>query len=65
MSLLDSSLWEVIVASFDPEIWKGLVVPIRETLYITAISSVIVLIIGLVFLLIGNKVEKEENYSRV
>lgn len=48
MSLLDSSLWEVIVASFDPEIWKGLVVPIQETLYITAISSVIVLIIGLV-----------------
>lgn len=48
MSLLDSSLWEVIVASLDPEIWKGLVVPIRETLYITAISSVIVLIIGLV-----------------
>lgn len=48
MSLLDSSLWEVIKASFSPDIWKELVVPVGETLYMTLISSVIVLILGLI-----------------
>ena len=48
MSLLDSSLWEVIKASFSPEIWKELITPIGETLYMTVISSVIVLAFGII-----------------
>ncbi|MCR5676891.1 MAG: ABC transporter permease [Agathobacter sp.] len=48
MSLLDSSLWEVIKASFSPEIWKDLVAPVGETLYMTVISSIIVLIFGII-----------------
>ncbi len=48
MSLLDSSLWEVFIASFNLEIWKELIKPIGETLYMTAISSVIVLVFGII-----------------
>ena len=48
MSLLDSSLWDVIKASFDPNIWKELVKPVGETLYMTAVSSVIVLVFGII-----------------
>ena len=47
MSLLDSSLWEVIKASLDPEIWKELWGPIGETLYMTIVSSLIMLVLGL------------------
>lgn len=46
MSLMDASLWEVIRASFNPDIWKELLVPIGETIYMTLISSVIVLVFG-------------------
>ena len=46
MSLLDSSLWEVIVASFSPDIWKELIGPVGETLYMTVVSSLIVLVFG-------------------
>ena len=52
MSLLDSSLWEVIKASFNPEIWKELIVPVGETLYMTVISSIIVLILYILSLLV-------------
>ncbi|MBO4242361.1 MAG: ABC transporter permease [Clostridiales bacterium] len=48
MSLLDSSLWDVIKASLSPDIWKELWGPIGETLYMTAISSLIMLVFGLV-----------------
>lgn len=48
MSLLDSSLWDVIKASFDLAIWKELVKPIGETLYMTVLSSVIVLFFGII-----------------
>ena len=48
MSLLDSSFWDVFRASLSPEIWKDLWGPIGETLYMTAISSVIMLIFGIV-----------------
>ena len=48
MSLLDSSFWEVFLASLSPEIWKDLWGPIGETLYMTAISSVIMLVFGIV-----------------
>lgn len=47
MSLLDSSLWEVIKASLAPEIWKELWGPIGETLYMTTVSSLIMLVFGL------------------
>ena len=48
MSLLDSSFWDVFVASLSPEIWKDLWGPVGETLYMTAISSVIMLVFGIV-----------------
>ena len=48
MSLLDSSFWEVFVASLSPDIWKELWGPIGETLYMTAISSLIMLVFGIV-----------------
>ena len=47
MSLLDSSLWEVIKASLSPDIWKDLWGPIGETLYMTTVSSLIMLVFGL------------------
>ena len=47
MSLLDSSLWEVIKASLSPDIWKDLWGPIGETLYMTVVSSLIMLVFGL------------------
>lgn len=57
MSLMDTSLWDVIIASFSPEIWKDLWKPIGETLYMTSISSLIMLFFGLllgVFLTVTN-----------
>ena len=57
MSLLDSSLWDVIAASFSPDIWKELWKPVGETLYMTAISSLIMLVLGLllgIFLTVTN-----------
>ncbi len=48
MSLLDSSFWDVFVASLSPEIWKDLWGPIGEALYMTAISSLIMLVFGIV-----------------
>jgi len=48
MSLLDPSFWEVFLASLSPEIWKDLWGPIGETLYMTAISSLIMLVFGIV-----------------
>ena len=48
MSLLDSTFWEVFLASLSPEIWKDLWGPIGETLYMTAISSLIMLVFGIV-----------------
>lgn len=48
MSLLDSAFWEVFLASLSPEIWKDLWGPVGETLYMTAISSVIMLVFGIV-----------------
>ena len=57
MSLLDSSLWDVIAASFSPDIWKELWKPVGETLYMTSISSLIMLVLGLllgIFLTVTN-----------
>ena len=47
MSLMDSSFWEVFLASLSPEIWKDLWKPVGETLYMTAVSSLIMLVFGL------------------
>lgn len=46
MSLLDTPFWEVLKGSFAPEIWRDMITPIIDTLYITAVASVIVLIFG-------------------
>lgn len=48
MSLLNTPLWEVIKGSFAPEIWKRILPSILETLYMTAVSSVIMLLFGLI-----------------
>lgn len=47
MSLLNTPLWEVLKGSFAPEIWQRILPAIGETLYITAVSSGIMLIFGL------------------
>lgn len=48
MSLLNTPLWEVIKGSFAPEIWQRLLPAVGETLYMTALSSVIMLVLGLI-----------------
>lgn len=48
MSLLNTPLWEVIKGSFAPEIWLRLLPAIGETLYMTALSSAIMLVLGLI-----------------
>lgn len=39
MSLLDTPIREVLKGSFAPEIWKDMVTPILDTLYITAVAA--------------------------
>ena len=48
MSLLDSTVWEVIKASIEPAIWKELLKPVGETLYMSTVSSLIVLVFGII-----------------
>lgn len=47
MSLLDTPFLEVVKGSFAKEIWIRLAPAILETLYITVLSSIIMLVIGL------------------
>lgn len=47
MSLLDTPIWEVIKGSFAPDIWVRLVPAVGETLYMTVVSSIIMLVFGL------------------
>ncbi|MEA4891828.1 MAG: methionine ABC transporter permease [Peptococcaceae bacterium] len=47
MSLLNTPLWEVIKGSFAAEIWQRISPAILETLYMTALSSAIMLVFGL------------------
>lgn len=47
MSLLDTPIWEVIKGSFAPDIWVRLVPAVGETLYMTIVSSIIMLVFGL------------------
>lgn len=48
MSLLDTSLWEVIKGSFEPEVWARLAPAVLDTLYMVLLSSVIMLFFGLI-----------------
>ena len=48
MSLLDTPFWEVFLGSFAKEIWQELWGPACETLYMTSIASIIMLVLGLV-----------------
>lgn len=47
MSLLDTPLWEVIKGSFAPAVWERILPAILETLYMTALASLITLVFGL------------------
>ncbi len=47
MSLLDTPLWEVIKGSFASSVWERILPAIRETLYMTAVASLITLVFGL------------------
>lgn len=48
MSLLNYSFWEVFLGSFSPEIWQDILPSVKDTLYMTVLSSLIMLIGGLV-----------------
>ena len=48
MSLLDTPLWEVIKGSFSAALWQEIASSITDTLYMTVIASIIMLIIELV-----------------
>jgi D-methionine transport system permease protein len=48
VSLLNTPLWEVIKGSFAPEVWQRILPAISETLYMTALSSIIMLVFGLI-----------------
>lgn len=48
MSLLNNSFWEVFIASFAPEVWGEILPSVSETLYMTILSSIIMLIGGLI-----------------
>lgn len=46
MSLLNTPLWKVILGSFSPAVWSGLVPAIGATVYMTALASFIMLLFG-------------------
>ena len=48
MSLMDTSLWDVIRASLSWSVWKDLLTPIGDTIYMTIVSSILMLIIGVI-----------------
>lgn len=58
MSLLDTPIWEVIKGSFAPDIWVRLVPAVGETLYMTVVSSIIMLVFGL---LLGNSAYRNQS----
>lgn len=47
MSLLDTPLWEVVKASFSSAVWREISPAIFDTLYMTAVASIVMLIGGL------------------
>ena len=47
MSLLDTPLWDVIKGSFARAVWERILPSILETLYMTAVASLITLVLGL------------------
>lgn len=48
MSLLNTPLWEVLKGSFAPEVWARVLPAAKVTLYMTVLSSAIVLVFGLI-----------------
>ncbi len=47
MSLLDTPFWEVVRGSFAQEVWIRIAPAILETIYMTALASIITLVLGL------------------
>jgi len=47
MSLLNTPFWEVFLASFSPKVWKIILPATVDTLYMTFIASVVMLVLGL------------------
>jgi len=47
MSLLNTPFWEVFIASFSPKVWQMILPATVDTLYMTFIASVIMLVLGL------------------
>ncbi len=48
MSLYKYSFWEVFKHTFTPEVWEDIIPALGETMYMVGISSVFVLIFGLI-----------------
>ena len=48
MSLLNYSFWEVLLGSFSWEIWQAILPSVLDTLYMTLLSSIIMLMGGIV-----------------
>ena len=46
MSLLNNSFWEVFLGSFSPDVWAEILPSVKETLYMTLLSSLIMLVGG-------------------
>ena len=48
MSLMDTPLWEVLKHSFSGEVWREIAPSIGDTLYMTVVASLIMLVAGLI-----------------
>ena len=46
MSLLKEPFWKVFLGSFDPDVWAQILPSVGETLYMTVIASIIMLVFG-------------------
>lgn len=59
MSLYKYSFWEVLKHAFSPEVWEQVVPAISETMYMVGVSSVFVLVFGILLGLILVMTSKE------
>lgn len=48
MSLRNHSLWEVFLSTFSKKVWSEILPATEDTLYMVAVSAIIVLIIGII-----------------
>lgn len=48
MSLMNTPIWEIIKGSFAPEVWQRILPATLETLYMTGLSAVIMVVFGLI-----------------